>query len=163
MAWANTTSFVALVNGETIGFFRISRGLRKGCPLSPLLFLLIVEGILDGILITRVLAITHILFVDDVLLFDKGTMYEWRVLEDILDTFSFAIGMAYSGPKCMFLESGMDEVTLFEIRNLFPFEVVHIDNDFKYLGYFLKPNNYLKEDWWQLLKKVEKRISHWSS
>ena len=31
----------------------------------------------------------------------------------------------------------------------------------KYLGFYLKPNNYQKEDWIWLLKKVEKRLGNW--
>jgi hypothetical protein len=40
-----STSFVVMINGETSPFFKPGRGLRQGCPLSPLLFLLIVEGL----------------------------------------------------------------------------------------------------------------------
>ena len=36
-----------------------------------------------------------------------------------------------------------------------------MDVGFKYLGYYLKPNNYLKEDCYWLVKKVEKIIGHW--
>ena len=67
--------------------------------------------------------------------------------------------MDYSGSKYLFLESGIDEDTLSQIRKKFPFDMVHIDIGIKYLRYFLKLKINLKEDWWWLLKKVEKRIS----
>jgi hypothetical protein len=68
-----STNFVVLINGRPSSFFKSSRGLRQGCPLSPLLFLLIVEGLsrviqsqvreknLEGVTVARGLRITHLL------------------------------------------------------------------------------------------------------
>lgn len=44
-----TTSFVALINGGPSNFFNASRGLRQGGPLSPLLFIMVMEA-LNGLL-----------------------------------------------------------------------------------------------------------------
>jgi hypothetical protein len=34
-----------LINGEASSFFKSERGLCQGCPLSPYLFILIMEGL----------------------------------------------------------------------------------------------------------------------
>ena len=66
-----------------------------------------------------------------------------------------------SGTKSMFLNNGLEGSILDQIKNIFPFEVQDLENGFKYLGHFLKPNNYLKEDRWWILRKVQKGIGHW--
>jgi hypothetical protein len=45
MSCVVSATFVVLINGETSPFFHSERGLRQGCPLSPLLFILIMESL----------------------------------------------------------------------------------------------------------------------
>ena len=80
-----SVSFSVLINGSASTFFRPERGLRQGCPLAPLLFLLVVEGLsraiihakdlggLKCILIGGNVSLTHLLFVDDNILFTDGS------------------------------------------------------------------------------------------
>jgi hypothetical protein len=45
MTCVTTISFVVLINGVGSPFFKAGRGLCQGFPLSPYLFLLIVDGL----------------------------------------------------------------------------------------------------------------------
>lgn len=80
----STVLFSIMVNGSPTGFFNSSRGIKQGDPLSPLLFLLVMEilskmlqramnmGLISGFRVRgthgRVLDISH-LFVDDTIVF----------------------------------------------------------------------------------------------
>jgi hypothetical protein len=104
-------SFVVLINGLVSPFFPSERDLRQGCPLSPLLFLLVIEGFsrdiseakrlgyFSGIEITQALQLTHLLFVDDVLIFSVGSKREDKTLNNILLLFSKEIGMKINKGK----------------------------------------------------------------
>jgi hypothetical protein len=45
MSCISYVSFAILINGTATGFYKTGRGLRQGCPLSPLLFLIVAEGL----------------------------------------------------------------------------------------------------------------------
>jgi hypothetical protein len=87
MGCVTSATFLVLINGSTSSFFKTSRGLRQGFPLSPYLFLLVVEGLsrdihdairlrlLQGVQVGRGVSLTHLLFMDDVLLLCYGTMH----------------------------------------------------------------------------------------
>jgi hypothetical protein len=70
--------------------------------------------------------------------------------------------MAFSPQKYSFLEAGWMEEELTMLKGFLPFDVKPIDEGFKYLGCFLKPNCYTRMDWNWLVKKIEKRIANWS-
>jgi hypothetical protein len=96
MGCITTTTYAILINGEPTDFFNSGRGLRQGCLLSPLLFLLVMEGLslaikksqeeglVTGIKVTRLIRILHLLFVDDILIMTKAS-----VTEVVGDTKSF--------------------------------------------------------------------------
>jgi hypothetical protein len=86
MGCISSATYAILINGEPSGFFNSGRGLRQGCPLSPLLFILIMEGlsltlkksqedgILTGIKVSRLIKVLHLLFVDDILIMTKASL-----------------------------------------------------------------------------------------
>jgi len=77
--------FSILVNGAPPGFFQSSKGIRQGDPLSPLLFVVVMEalsrmlnesmlqGLLSGFSVgireNEALVVNHLLFADDTLIF----------------------------------------------------------------------------------------------
>jgi hypothetical protein len=95
-----TVSSSVLVNGGKTEKFSPSRGLRQGDPLSPYLFILCQEvlsrlieqqfrlGQMSGVKMNASgLAITHVMFADNLMLFVKANRREVGVLIDCLDTY----------------------------------------------------------------------------
>jgi hypothetical protein len=81
MNYVTYMSFSLLINGTTSYFYRPRRGLRKGCPLSPLVFIILVEVLRRALFATKSyrnlkgvdnggsLFLCHFLFVADILIF----------------------------------------------------------------------------------------------
>ena len=172
MGCITSVNFVVLINGTPSKFFTASRGIRQGFPLSPLLFILVIEGLsllisnarehglIRGIKVSFSLTLTHLLFVDDVILLGTSTLPEWIAFDVILSTFCKASGMCISLDKSCFLHSNMDANILNDIARVLPFKMEPIVSSFKYLGYFIKPLGYRVSDWIWLIQKFENRICH---
>ena len=172
MGCLTSVNFALLINGSPSHFFTASRGIRQGCPLSPLLFILVIEGLslliedackhgkVKGIKISKDLSLTHLLFVDDVILFGMGTIEEWISLKVLLDIFCEASGMLINSEKSCFLCNNLDDGLLTRITHTLPYKTQSMTTGFKYLGYFIKPSGYLVKDWLWLIKKFENKIAH---
>ena len=118
-------------------FFKSHRVLRKGCPLSPLLFLLVVEGLsrmlkkvvsegkFSGLKVARGAIISHLCFVDDVLILGVGSVEEWMEFKKILTSFCLASGMEINCQKSCFLAHNLEEELLGNIAEIFeiPFKL----------------------------------------
>jgi hypothetical protein len=81
----STVRFFVLFNGTPAGFFSSNRGLRQGNPLSPLLFVIVMEalskmmavtesrGLMEGFSVgsrnNAGMVVSHLLFTDDTLIF----------------------------------------------------------------------------------------------
>lgn len=100
-----------LVNGSPINFFKSSRGLRQGDPLSPVLFIILAKclgrlihdkssGFFKGIKpSSSSLVFTHQQFVDDTILRGEVSVKEARNVKDILNTYSNATGQLINWSK----------------------------------------------------------------
>ena len=107
----STSSFSILPDGSPFGFFQPSHGLRQGDPLSPFLFILSSEvlsrlllkeeqlGNLHGIKMSRNSQISHLLFVDDIMIFSKATKREANSILKCLSTYSIWSGQKLNVSK----------------------------------------------------------------
>ena len=87
-------------------------------------------------------SICHLLFVDDVLIFGDVTVSEWKSYKYIFEVFCNVTSMVLSIEKSRFLSNCIDTGCCEQIKSLLPFKMEKIDSNFKYLGYYLKGNEY---------------------
>jgi hypothetical protein len=109
-----------------------------------------------GIFISPTLQITHLLFVDDVLIFCNGLSGDAEKLREILDLFGKATRMMINDRKSSMSIQNMEEEEIGIYRSFFPFEIREFNASLKYLGFHLKPNSYRKTDWLWMIAKLEK-------
>ena len=137
--------------------------------MSPLLFLKVVEGlsrlidtpkrsgILNGIKLGRDLSISHLLFVDDALLFGVCSIIRAKYLKEALGLCSLAKGMEINLEKSPSSFDGMSER---QVRDVIPFQIVELNEGMKYLGFFLRAM--IKASGiGHGFQKNEKRITSW--
>lgn len=96
MSCVENVKCLVIVNGIPSYFFQAERGLRQGCPLSPLLFILVINSLslqinkavedkrCRSVNICKDISISHNLFVDDVLIFAMLCRASWACINDIL-------------------------------------------------------------------------------
>ena len=101
-------------------------------------------GTFRGIQITQDLQLTHLLFVDDVLIFCSRSIRELNTLSDILKVFSKATGMEINFGKSTLTTHLLSVEERQEVLNFFPFNTGSLDGGLKYLGFYLKPIVYRK-------------------
>lgn len=117
--------FSVLFNGSPSGFFKATRGLKQGDPLSPLLFILVVEAFIRGLhvqiqegAITAYSAfrsspvIPILCFADDMIVFLRGLRQTIRAFLSFLERYELASGQRISKPKSSFYVSQKSSSTL---------------------------------------------------
>jgi hypothetical protein len=166
--------FSILINGSSCGFFQSSRGIRQGDPLSPLLFVIVMEalsrmidkasdvGLLSGFSvggeISDPLRISHLLFVDDTLIFCEASPDNLIYLRAILTWFEATSGLRVNLGKSELAQVG--EVPHLEVMaeilgcktSAFPMQ---------YLGLPLGAHFKVQSIWNPIVEKLERRLAGW--
>lgn len=107
----NSATFQVLVNGEPGPPFNASNGVRQGDSLAPYLFLIGMEGlscllikaanegVIKPAINKKLTTVSHILYVDDVLLFTKADAKNSKAINYILDIFANMFGLRVNPSK----------------------------------------------------------------
>jgi hypothetical protein len=175
MSCVTSASFAVLINGEASEFFRSGRGLRQGCPLSPLLFILAMEGLslllkqsfedghISGIKVSNLTRILHLLFVDDVLILSKASIMEWQEINRLISLFCSASGLTVNQKKSTIHHEGISDLELISYKSFLPYTCSDLSEGFRYLGYVLKTGSHRASDWEWMVERVSKKINHWGT
>ncbi|KAG7587431.1 Endonuclease/exonuclease/phosphatase superfamily [Arabidopsis thaliana x Arabidopsis arenosa] len=166
-----TPSFLVCVNGTTSGFFKSSRGLRQGDPLSPYLFVLVME-VFSKLLLSRFdagyikfhpktaeLSISHLMFADDVMIFFYGSEFSLHGINEALDDFANWSGLQMNREKTNLFHAGMSQTEAVAIAR-HGFEVGNLP--IRYLGLPLMHRKLRIAEYDPLIEKISARFRGWA-
>jgi hypothetical protein len=162
-----------LVNGSLAGFFNSSRGLRQGDPLSPLLFIVVMEALskmLSGAVDSGRLScfsmgsrppminISHLLFADDILVFCEANPDHLRFLRVLLVCFEAVSSLKVNLAKSLLVPVGnVDNVV--ELASILGCGTSSLP--LKYLGMPLGARHKATSIWDDIVVKMECRLVSW--
>jgi hypothetical protein len=161
--------FSVLVNGSPEGFFDSSRGLRQGDPLSPLLFVFVMEalshmlstginnGLLEGFKVGNVI-VSHFLFAYDTLIFCKASPNQLTYLRGIFLLFEAASGLKANLAKSVLIPVGSIQHVDY-LASILGCEVASLL--IEYLGLPLGAPNNATHIWDGILEKMDHRLAGW--
>ena len=166
----STTSFSVMINGTVLGMIKPQRGLRQGCPLSPYLFIicakvfsnLLVQAkqqkLIQGLHFGKDASVSHLLFVDDSLIFVKVAVEDCSHLKAVFECYSRASGQIFNYQKSsMFFSQNTKEDRATAIKDIFQLQV--ISRHEKYLGLSsmigMKTKSFFNEVKLRVLNKIQ--------
>jgi len=172
----STVSYSIVINGESCGFFKPSRGLRQGDPLSSYLFLLCMDilarRLYDLSLATKsgigikiapaAMRIPCLFFADDSLIFCKTSLEACRQLKNTLDLFCAQSGQLINFHKSSLIFSknnrSVDKQTVAGI-----FNIPHSAALGKYLGCSIFKGRPHADHFQNLITKAMSKLDNWKA
>jgi hypothetical protein len=130
-----------ILNSEKLKPFPLKSGTRQGCPLSPLLFKLVLEFLarairqeeIKGIQIGKE-TVKISLFADDMILYLKDPKNSTQKLLDTINSYSKMAGYKVNLQKSLDFLYTNNEQTEEEYMETIPFTIASKNNKIKYLG-----------------------------
>lgn len=173
MITVTTVSYRYQVNGVLSNIVQAKRGLRQRDPLSPLLFVIVMEYLYRVLQKLKQvpnfnfhpkcekLAIINLSFADDLLMFTRGDPMSVRLAMNAFNDFSAATGLRVNPSKCnIYFGNVADEVKK-EIQANVNYNEGTIP--FRYLGIPLSNKRLSVAHCLLIADKITARITHWSA
>ncbi|KAK1299943.1 putative ribonuclease H protein [Acorus calamus] len=163
-----TPKYSMLINGSPNGFFGAQCGLRQEDPLSPLLFVLVMEAftflmdkaITEGrirLFVNPSINISHLQFTDDLLLFCDGSPLSARGLKCLFAEFAICTGLRLNPYKTQAFYSA--HLDYYDFTDLLGIAAGSLP--VRYLGLPLTNKPLKHVTCLPLLEKVRRRIEGW--
>ena len=158
-----------ILNGEKLKAIPLRTGTRQGCPLSPLLFNIVLEVLARAIRQEKEIKGIHIgkeevklsLFADDMILYLENPKESTKKLLEIIKEYSQVAGYKINVQKSVAFLYTNNEVAEREIKNTIPFTIA--TKRIKYLGINLtkEVKDLYTENYKTLLKEIEEDTKKW--
>lgn len=172
---ACTTSavFSIKLNGTLAGFFGSSRGLRQGDPLSPFLFVIVMEMLSLHLnkatsateftyhWKTEACKLTHLLFADDILIFSHASLPSIAIVNSCILSFSLVSGLIPNTHKSHCYLANTDATSTRNILSLLGFQLGSLPA--KFLGVPLLSKKLSYTDCVPLIQRITNRATSWTS
>ena len=119
-----------ILNGEKLKIFPLKSGTRHGCPLSPLLFNIVLEVLATAIRAENEIKLIQIgkevklsLFADDVIFYIQSPKDSTRKLLELINEYSKVAGYKINTQKSLAFLYTNNEKTEREIKETIPFTI----------------------------------------
>ncbi|XP_077246168.1 uncharacterized protein LOC143886076 [Tasmannia lanceolata] len=161
--------FSILINGSPFGYFKSSRGLRQGDPLSPFLFVMVAETLnrliakgsvaklMQGFYVgQREVEVSHLQFVDDTLLFCSPEVESVLYLKAIIRWYELISGQCVNFHKSKLYCVNMDHELSLGLASIMGCKLDHFPSSYLRLPLgFGRPNI---ASWVPIVERVERRL-----
>ena len=116
-----------IINGEKLKAFSLKSGTRQGCPLSPLLFNIVLEVLATAIRAEKEIKgkeeVKLSLFADDMILYIENPKDSTRKLLELINEYSNVAGYKINTQKSLAFLYPNNEKTEREIKETIPFTI----------------------------------------
>ncbi|XP_050229118.1 uncharacterized protein LOC126678260 [Mercurialis annua] len=172
MICVRTPKYSVSINGSLYGYFKGGRGLRQGDPLSPTLFVIVMDYLSRHLseIGSRVLfkhhrgcktvKLNHLSFAGDLLLFCHGDLDSAKCLKDGLNHFQEVSGLSVNKDKSSIFFCNVPDDQKRNILDYMEFGEGYLP--VKYLGMALISRRLTKEDCQVVILKITSRITSWN-
>ena len=163
-----------LINGRAGPFFQATRGMRQGCPLSPLLYAIQalvlsfqlenarLEQELPGIRLARgTKDLNHAQFADDTILMGGASQIIAGRFKTELNRYCQASGSKINFRKSQIFGWNINPREMLDISRILNMNGAVNWNSFKYLGFPIVKTKSKSLDWIPIVEKIKRKISSW--
>ncbi|GJY72591.1 RNA-directed DNA polymerase, eukaryota, partial [Tanacetum coccineum] len=162
---------IILINESPTSEFQFHKGLKQGDPLSPFLFILVMEtlhrsftrvveaGLFKGISINNSLSISHLFYADDAVFVGEWNIYNIKTIVNVLNCFFMASGLKINLHKSKLSGIGISKVEIDGATSIVGCST--FSTPFHYLG--VKIGAFMSRIilWKEVTDKISSRFSKW--